>query len=58
MEDPRYRRGKSLNNDMDIVFSYPDQEQGADIIKGLCQKLIFHLHTQGQIEDHFLEKSS
>jgi hypothetical protein len=39
---PRYRRDKPLNNDMDIVFSYPNQEQGADIIKGLCQKLSFH----------------
>ncbi|KAF8346009.1 hypothetical protein F5887DRAFT_964521 [Amanita rubescens] len=44
-----YRRGKPLGNDMDIVFSHPDQEHGADIVKGLCQKLVFRMHKRGLV---------
>ncbi|KAM6502527.1 DNA polymerase mu [Amanita muscaria] len=53
----RYRRGKAFSNDVDIVFSHPDQQRGAEIMKGLCQKLTFRLYKSGLIT-HVMNLSS
>jgi hypothetical protein len=45
----RYRRGKPESNDVDIVISHPDLKSGAGIVKGLCQKLVNRLYSQGEI---------
>ncbi|KAG2015568.1 DNA polymerase mu [Coprinopsis cinerea AmutBmut pab1-1] len=44
-----YRRGKPQSNDVDIVFSHTDWENGAEIIKGLCTRLTAHMHRKGLI---------
>ncbi len=43
-----YKRGKTLNNDVDIVISHPDTGKGAGIIKGLCAKFTKRLYELGQ----------
>ncbi|KAF8963684.1 DNA polymerase mu [Flammula alnicola] len=44
-----YRRGKQQSNDVDIVISHPDLKKGADIVKGLCNKLTKHLYARGMV---------
>ena len=44
-----YRRGKAQSNDVDIVISHQDFENGGELVKGLCEKLVTSLCKQGNV---------
>ncbi|GLB37723.1 putative DNA polymerase mu [Lyophyllum shimeji] len=44
-----HRRGKPESNDVDIVIGHSDIQNGGELIKGLCKRLVHRLYERGLV---------